>query len=85
MNKPELQTRSYYDYTDCVNFINEKYDIGDTDFWSEICDYQHNGSSFTMDDTFLEELKEDDKIEAYEFAKALVDEFGQDAEYWIEW
>lgn len=85
MNKPELQTRSYYDYTDCASFINEKYNISDNDFWCHQSDYQHNGSYFSINKYTLEDLKDYKKLLAIPFAKAMIEEFGEDAEYYVEW
>lgn len=85
MNKPELQTRSYYDYTDCASFINKKYNISDDDFWYYQSDYQHNGSYFSINKYTLEDLKDSKKLLATPFAKAMIEEFGEDAEYYVEW
>jgi|GEM_PF-2422786 len=53
------------------------------DFWHFIVNYYdvHNGSTFTIFSEMLENAKDWQKT----IIQAFIDEFGDNAEYWVEW
>ena len=90
LEKPKLQTKSYYDYSSCRDYIVEKYKVDDGDFWHYLCNYDYisNGCNLTMYRDFLDECNEDEVTESMRsFHKALIEEFceGNEVEFEVYW
>ncbi len=99
--KPELQSRGAYEYSDCVEWVEQKlgYDIRNVlnshspenikknieyrDWWHFLIDYEdvHNGCYIMI----RRDLMEYGNDWQNEITQKFLDEFGEDAEYWVDW
>ena len=101
IKKPKLQSRKAYEYSDCAKWVEQKlgYDIRNTlgnrspegfkerreyrDWWHFIIDYLdvRNGCYISIE----KDLLENGNNWQNEITQAFIDEFGEDAEYWVWW
>lgn len=86
MKKPELKNKLYYDYQDCKNYVCEKYELSEDEFWDYKSDYcDGNGSYLYIDKDDLEEFDSDNNSDGYRFVQSMIKEFGPEAAYYIYW
>ena len=84
MDKPIAITETYYNYTECEQYIKVKYDIKRMDKFSDWLfdrkDVNCNGSYFTV---YSDDLESDYDITDWhkEIIKLLLDEFGKPYQY----
>lgn len=84
MQKPVQQTKKYFDYDDCFKWICQEYGKPPFDFWNFIFEYIgfENGSYIYLTDLLY---AEDTELWQKYVVQNFVQEFGEDAEYWVEW
>ncbi len=84
MKKPEINTKKFYYYSDCMGYICKKYKIEEDEFWSYKSDHINgNGSFMYIDEDDLEEFEPG--THGYMFVSKIIQEFGKDANYFVEW
>lgn len=84
MKKPEIKTKHFYYYNDCIDYICKKYKVEEDEFWDYKSDHvMGNGSFISIDQDDLEEFETG--THGYEFVEKMIQEFGKDASYFVEW
>ena len=84
MKKPEIKTKHFYYYNDCIDYICKKYKVEENEFWDYKSDHvMGNGSFISIDQDDLEEFETG--THGYEFVEKMIQEFGKDASYFVEW
>lgn len=93
MNKPVAKTITFFDYHECTEYIESKYNIETRDykdlnkvrdFWHWVTDHHtvHNGCIITFDSSL--DL-EDQKEWIQDILKLYFKEFGEKITFWVEW
>ena len=86
LEKPKLQTKSYYDYMRCRDYIVQKHKVDDDDFWNYLCDSNliNNGCSLIISRDFFDGCDDDVTDSMKEFYSKLMEEFCGDDEVGVE-